>query len=369
MAVQHLPPPIEIATETKRGVIDGVKKVIDVLQSKGVIGVDISYQNVIHDPEVLYNFIQAYRANSALVETLVVDKDGAPVTDYDAPLVCGVSLAQVQQLLVKTCARYYFEQETKEEVGTVTKTVTKTRFFIFKKTEQVESKVGGTFNEAKVRELSRFMAFDWQLPLLAAYSLISAGLLMELGEDIINLQSAEAIQEFCQFDQATVRKVKGVVGGDFGEVLSVRPAAISGISTWSKDLYETYRKVLGDKAWEFFARDKSFFMVCAALDKPLIRIYGDILCFVHAANLEELQRLNIDKADVLINALRSAFGDRLPAILARPAFSRDILRKLVESLLHLTQEKAQLLVSAQLTCKAIAPQVMEWLARQPPLDA
>lgn len=369
MAVQHLPPPIEIATETKRGIIDGLKKVIEVMQAQGVVGTDVSYQSVIHDPEVLYNFIQAYRGNTALVESLVVDKDGAAVTDYDAPLVCGVSLAQVQQLLVKTCARFFFEQETREEAGTVTKTVTKTRFFIFKTTEQVESKVGGRFNESKVRELSRYMAFDWQLPLLPAYAQLSAALLMELGEDIINLQSAEAIQEFCQFDQATIRKVKGVVGDDFGQVLSVRPAAIGGISTWSKDLYETYRKVLGDKAWDFFARDKTFFMVCAALDKPLIRIYGDVLCSVHSANLEELQRLNIDKADVLINAMRSAFGDRLPQILARPAFSRDILRKLVESLLHLTQEKAQLQVSAQLTCKAIAPQVMEWLAKQPSLEA
>ncbi|HIJ63823.1 MAG TPA: hypothetical protein HPQ04_14115 [Rhodospirillaceae bacterium] len=369
MAVQHLPPPIEIATETKRGVIDGLKKVIEVLQSNGVIGTDVSYQSVIHDPEVLFSFIQAYRANSAMADSIVVAKEGGPVVDDDTPLVCGVSLAQVQQLLVKTCARYFFEQETKGEVGTVTKTVTKTRFFIFKKTEQVESKVGGSFNEAKVRELARFMAFDWQLPLLPAYAQLSAALLMELGEDIINLQTAEAIEDFCQFDQATVRKVKGLVGADFGQVLSVAPAAIGGISTWSKDLYEHYRKVLGEKAWEFFARDKSFFMVCAALDKPLIKIYGDVLCYIHSSNLEELQRLNIDKADVLIGAMRLAFADRLPQILSRPAFSRDILRKLVESLLHLTQEKAQLAVSAQLTCKAIAPQVLEWLAKQPPLEA
>ncbi|HIJ38124.1 MAG TPA: hypothetical protein HPP80_04430 [Rhodospirillaceae bacterium] len=369
MGLQHLPPPIEIATETKRGVIDGLKKVIEAFQAKGIVDASVTYQNVIHDPEVLYSFIQSYRANSAEVADLVVNKEGEPVTDFEAPLVCGVSLEQVQQLLVKTCARFFFEQDTKEEVGTVTKTVTKTRFFIFKKTEQVEKKTGGGFDERKVRELSRFMAFDWQLPLLTAYGQLNSAQLLELGEDIINLQTAESIQEFGQFDQATIRKVKGVVGNDFGLILSIRPAAIGGINTWSKDMYEYYRRVLGDRAFEFFARDKTFFMVCASLDKPLIKIYGDVLCTIHAANLEEMQRLNIDKADVLINGMRSAFGDRLPAILAKPAFARDILRKLVESLIHLTQEKAQLLTSAQLTCKAIAPQVFEWLSKQPPGDA
>lgn len=369
MALPQLPPPIEINNETKRGVIDGLKKVIEIFQAKGLLAREVTYQRIIHEPELLYGFIQSYRANMALAEKIVVAKGGKPVTAEDAPLACGITLAQVQQLLVKTCARFFLEQDTREEESVVTETVTKKRFFIFTTTQQVERKTGGGFDERKVRELSRYMAFDWQLPLLPAYAELNSAQLMELGEDFIFLQTAEAIHEFAQFDQATIKKAKGLAGSDFRQMLATRPKAVGGIAGWTKDMYDFYRKALGDKAFDFFCREKAFFMVCASLDKPLITVYGDVLCHIAAANLEEMQRLNIDKADVLIRGMRFAFGDKLPAVLAQPNFAKDILRKLVESLLHLSQEKAQLAVSAQLTCKAIAPQVAEWLTKQPPLEA
>lgn len=364
MALPQLPPPIDITNETKRGVIDGLKKVIEIFQAKGVLGKNITYQNVIHDPKILYDFIQTYKANAELVNKIVMGKDGAPVEDPDAPLVCDISLAQVQQLLIKTCARYFLEQDTREEESTVTETVTRTRFLFFKTTEQIERKTGGGFDERKVREIARYMAFDWQLPLLTAYAHLNSAQLMELGEDIVALQSAEAIQDFAKFDQPTIKKAKSTAGEDFVSILTTRPAAVGGVATWSKDMYGFYRQALGDNAFEFFCRDKAFYMVCASLEKPMARIYGDVLCYIAAENLEEMQRLNIDKADVLITAMKFAFGDNIRAVLSRPAFAKDILRKLVESLIHVTQEKNQLAISAQITCKAIAPQVLTWLTKQ-----
>lgn len=359
-----LPPPIDISVEAKKGIIEGLKKVIEVFQAAGMLDTAVTYQVLIHDPRILYLFIQAYRQNRSLADKIVVGKDGKPVHDDGRPLACGISLAQVQQLLVKTCARYYLEQDTKAKEDVVTETVTKTRFLFFKTTEQVERKTGGGYDERKVRELSRFMAFDWQLPLLPAYAELNSAQLMELGEDFIQLGTAEGIHAFAQLDQAVIKKVKATVGADFSNVLAYRPEAVAGIGTWSKDMYEFYRKTLGDKAFDFFSREKPFFMVCASLDKPLIRIYGDVLCYISPPNLEEMQRLNIDKADVLISAMKMAFGDKLPSILGHPNFAKDVLRKLVESILHLSQEKSQLAMSAQITCKAIVPQVMDWLAKQ-----
>jgi hypothetical protein len=369
MALSQLPPPIDITTETKRGVIEGLKKVIEVFQANNVLDQAIGYRDVIHSPEILYNFIQTYKANAQLVGEIVVGKKGEPVNDPDAPLSCGINLAQVQQLLVKTCVRYFLEQDTREEETTVTETVTKTRFLFFKTTEQVERKTGGGFDERKVRELSRYMAFDWQLPLVGAYAELHSAQLMELGENIVLLQSVEAIRDFAKFDHQVIKKAKATAGDDFTSILSTRPAAIGGIATWSKDMYGFYRQALGDHAFEFFCRDKAFYMVCAALEKPMARIYGDVLSYIAAENLEEMQRLNIDKADVLIAAMKLAFGNNIRAILSRPAFAKDVLRKLVESLMHVSVEKSQLAISAQITCKAIAPQVMDWLAKQPPQDA
>jgi hypothetical protein len=62
--------------------------------------------------------------------------------------------------------------------------------------------------------------------------------------------------------------------------------------------------------------------------------------------------------------LRSAFGNRLPQVLGHPNFAKDILRKVVDNMLHMTQEKDKLMVSFALTCKAMVPTVNEWLSKQ-----
>ncbi|MBY0430766.1 MAG: hypothetical protein K2Q10_06190, partial [Rhodospirillales bacterium] len=102
MALPTLPPPVELSSETKKAVIDGLKKVLEVFRSKGLLDAKVTYSDVIHDPAVLRNFIQVYRANRELVDDLVVSAENTPVRDDTTPLSCGVTLEQIQQLLVKT---------------------------------------------------------------------------------------------------------------------------------------------------------------------------------------------------------------------------------------------------------------------------
>ena len=365
MPVPKLPPPAEMSNDTKRAIIDGVKKVIEIFKTSGRVEANTSYATLVHDPRDLYRFIKTYRNSTDLVGEVVKDAKGNPVTDENAPLVCGVTLAQIQALLVRTCAKYFLEQTNKEEESTVTEEVkTKTMFGLFTKTEIVERKVGGGFDERKVREISRNMAFDWQLPLLPAYNILNTVHLLELGDDLPALQSFETIKEFAALDQQTIKRAKAVAGDDFANIIAVRPSSLAGIGSWTKDMYHFYRKALGDSAFEFFAREKSFFMRCAELDKPLIRIYGEVLSYIDGANLEEMQRLNIDRTDVLLQGMKAAFGTRMRDALSNPNFAKDILRKLVESLQHVSQEKAQMAASAMITCKAMAPQVAEWVEKQ-----
>jgi hypothetical protein len=364
MTLPQFPPAIEMSNETKRAVINGLKKVIELFQAAGRLNADLTYSDIIHEPRDLYRFIKTYRNSTNLVGEIVTDTEGKPVTAEDVPLVCGVTLAQVQQLLVRTCSRHFLELANKEEPKIVTETVKKKVLGIFTKTVTVEKMTGGGYDERKVREISRNMAFDWQLPLLPAYNILNSAQLFELGDDLPCLQSFEAIRDFASLDQATIKKAKTVAGEEFGYILTMNPAALPGVGTWSRDMYVFYRRALGDAAFEFFARDKDFFMVCADLDKPLIEIYGEVLATIDGANLQELQRLNIDKTDVLLQAMRSAFGANFKEALANPHFAKDILRKLVESLQHVTQEKVQLAQSALITCKAEAPQVAAWVERQ-----
>ncbi|HVI53297.1 MAG TPA: hypothetical protein VM661_18965 [Candidatus Sulfotelmatobacter sp.] len=341
---------------------------MEALQGAGFLPESVTYQDLIHDPDTLYGFIQSFKAHPEILETIAVDDEGRGVSQPEDVLSCGITLAQVQQLLIKTCARYFLEQATKDvEESTVTETRTTTRFIFFKKTEQFERKVGGGFDERKVRELCKYMAFDWQLPLLQHYAAMSTVQVLELEDAILALHTPEAIHTVCQFDQGTFKKAKQLAGDEFKDAVTAYPGSVGGIAQWSPDMYNFYRKTLGDKAWRFFSRDKAFFMSCAALDKPLASVYGDVLCYISAESLEEMQRLNIDKADVLLEAMKKAFGNKAEAVLAHPNFAKDVLRKLVESMLHISQEKKQLAISAQLTCKSIAAQVMDWLTKQPPI--
>ena len=364
MTLPIIPPAVEMTNETKRNIIEGLKQVIEIFKGAGKLSPDATYTAILHDPRDLYRFIRAYRAEAPLAADIVKDKNGNPVSDPDAPLVCGVSLAQIQQLLVKTCARHFLEKENKEEAKVVTETVKKKVLGVFTKTEQVERKVGGGFDERKVRDISKSMAFDWQLPLLPAYNMLNSAQLFEIGDDLACLQSLEAITEFAKLDQPTLKKAKATVGEDFPLFLAHRPGALAGVGAWSRDMYQLYRKALGDSAFDFFSRDQKFYMVCAALDKPMIQIYGDVLGYIDSANLEEMQRLNIDKTDVLLQAMRSAFGPHMKGALSNPNFAKDILRKVVESMQHVSQEKAQLVQSAMITCKALAPQVADWIEKQ-----
>ncbi len=364
MPLPALPPPVELGVDTKKAVIDGLKKVIERLQEKGALDKNVVYQDVIHDPEVLFKFIQTYRANREMVDDIVIGADKKPVRDERVPLVCGVTLEQVQQLLVKTCAKFFFEKERGEE-ETVVETVTTKRFLFFTKTEQVERKAGPTADDRKNREILRYLAFDWQLPLLGAlkdeliYQQVA-----ELGDDMVCLRSVDAVKTIGELDPVVIRKAKQVAGQDFSNVVHDRPRAIPGIAAWSRDMYVFYRSILGTRAFDFFSREKHFFNVVAELDKPMARVYGDVLVYIAAENLQEMQRLNIDKAGVLIEGLKASLGDAIQPVLSQPNFSKDVLRKLVESLVHMSQEKDQMLVSTTLTCKAIAPQILEWLSKQ-----
>lgn len=364
MTLPQLPPPVEMNNETKRNIIEALKQIIEIYKSAGKLSAEATYGTVLHDPRDLYRFIRAYRSNQELAADFVKGKDGNPVTAEDEPLVCGVSLLQIQQLLVKTCARHYLEQENKEDVKVVTETVKKKVLGVFTKTQQVERKVGGGFDERKVRDLTKCMAFDWQLPLLPAYNMLNSAQIFELGDYIHCLTSFESIRDYTQLDQPTIKRAKQTVGDDFPYFLATRPAALAGVGAWSREMYLLYRKFLGDASFDFFSRDKQFYMVCAALDKPMIEIYGDVLGYIDSANLEEMQRLNIDKTDVLINAMRNAFGPNMKIALSNPNFAKDMLRKVVESLQHVSQEKAQLVQSAMITCKALAPQVADWVEKQ-----
>jgi len=362
MAVATLPPPVDLDAQTKKAVIGGVKAVLALFHQAGLLEPEIPYSALISQPESLGRFVEIFRARREIADSVVKDASGQPVRDDYTELACPVTLAQIEHLLVRTCARKLFEATRTME--TVTETVTrKSMFGLIKRTEQVERQNVDPIEERKDRQLLALIAFAWQLPLLDAYRRhLSYSHIMELGEDLLALPDEARIITIGQLDPAMIRKVKAATGAAFGSILADRPQAIVGISVWNRDMYEFYHKTLGDLAWTFFSRDSAFFNACASLDKAAVRIYGDVLCYISVENLIEIQRLNLDKTEVLINAMTSAFGPRLRQILTEPSCAKDILRKVVDHLLHNNQEKDKLMVAFAISFKAMEPNIEEWLA-------
>ncbi|HSV28418.1 MAG TPA: hypothetical protein VLL76_02635, partial [Candidatus Omnitrophota bacterium] len=243
MGVPTLPPPVDIDGDTKKAIIDGLKKVLARFQEKGLVDSALTYQDLISNPEILEHFIGTFVANRDICDDIVKDSDGKPVRDDDARLACPVSLNQIQQLLVRTCAKKVMEQE--KTVSTVTETVTKKSFLgLIKRTEEVQRETTDPVEERKIRELTRYMAFGWQLPLLDAYRRhLSYQQIMEIGDDLVALQSVANIEALSQFDPLMLRKVKQAAGEDFAGILADRPQAIAGVAVWNRDMYEFYRKL------------------------------------------------------------------------------------------------------------------------------
>ena len=360
MIVPVLPPNIELTTDTKKMLVDSIKKALQIFQSKGAIEPDVTYDRLVHEPDILFNFIQAYRQNPEWVDNLAVDKQKNPVRDPGTFMICGVTLAQIERLLVLTCGKYYLQEATSQDKTVVSQKVER-RMLFFKKVIKTKEEIT-TYDERKTKEISKHLAFDWQLPLLEAYAeYFNYPQLLELDSDILAIRSHEYLQIVGNYQQADLRKAKASSGDEFTKILNTRPEAIAGIICWNSDMYRFFRNMLSDRCWDFFARDKEYFNIVAGLDKAKARLYGDILIYIASENLTEMDRLNLDKTKVIIAGFRDTLGARLPQVMARPSFAKDILRKIVESFAHMKQDNDQLAIYAELTCKAIAPTIFEWM--------
>ena len=110
MAPPEAPRAVDLAPDTRKLVVAAVKTVMVRLQQAGRFAAEAEYATVLGSPALLHDLITAYRAEPAIARDLAVDATGAPVADWSTPLVCGLSLAQVCQLLVFTCARRVFTE-------------------------------------------------------------------------------------------------------------------------------------------------------------------------------------------------------------------------------------------------------------------
>lgn len=330
-----LPPNVSVDKAVKGQIIQGTKNALALLKDNDLIDKELSFDAMLDEPSQLKNFFQVFRDNIDLFAETVVDKAGDPVTDELSLTACGVSLQQVQKLLVSTCARRYFIRNDGQIVTKKTKKKVKTMVF-FTKEVTVTKKVRLKEGAKKFDAMKRIIGFEWQLDMLEFYrDKIPFAHLLVLNDDVLAIRDENHGTEVISVHHEEFKKVKDVVGVYFRNVLAHGATAIPGILYWRKDLVGSFIKAMGEAAWDFFRREKSFFDHCTELDNARIGIYGDVLTYIHYENLTELNRLNLDRLDGTLQAFKQTFGDELSRIFAEPRLCVEILRPTVDSFIHL----------------------------------
>ena len=368
-------PSVELDKDTKKRVIAGLKLVLSRLQQQGVLESGLTYQNVLASPETLDSFFREFIAHRTECQDIVVDAAGAPVLADDQPLVCGVTLDQIAQLLVRTCARRVFEIDQIEaartqkpkETGLMDKI---SDLFKGKKSEDPKTKDEETgFEpglERKFRTILPYLSYPWQVKLLRPLRKhLSLAHITLLQGNVQDLTTPETIAAVGAIDVAALREARNTLGDDFGMVLASYPQSIKGMVVWPPEMVLYFRELLGDSVWEFFTRDEMFFNAAISLDHPVVSQLGKVLSYIDPVNLEEMARLNADRIEVLLTALRKTFGeDLMRRAFENPEFSKKNLRKIVDNVLHSKQDKDQLLATLVVTCQANVSEVREWLDRK-----
>lgn len=125
----------------------------------------------------------------------------------------------------------------------------------------------------------------------------------------------------------------------------------------------SFIKAMGEKAWDFFKRDKSFFDHCTELDNARIGIYGDTLTYIAQENLTEMNRLNLDRLDGTLIAFRETFGDKVSEVLGEPMLAVDILRPTVDSFIHLeAKDNEQFNMGCRAAVHSLKDEVLTFVA-------
>lgn len=352
-----LPEPITADFETKQVVIDGIKKAMQIMQNGGFMPGGIDYDEMLDHPAATEALVRAYKANASLCDDFVKDAGGQPIAADQPQTVtqCGITMKEVERLVVLTCAkRIYSAMDKEEETEEQGK---KFLFFFRRKPKKPEGPGRGMRRFLTVKHL---IGYDWQLPLLETYrDHLSQAHVLSLADDILHIRSIESLIVATQFEPETIRKAKAIMGAEFMDVLQNKPAALSGIVSWGADKYQTFKKLLGPHIWTFYTRDQHDFNAIASLDPPRLRALGPLLATVDAENLKELNRLDAGKFQAVVQSMKDVFGDDLLEVMSKEALAAKVLRRLIDGFLHMQVDDDTFRDTAKVSIEAVKTEVLD----------
>ncbi|MEO5335657.1 MAG: hypothetical protein H7841_02005 [Magnetospirillum sp. WYHS-4] len=332
-----VPPHVDVDARTRETLIGAVKLVLGRMKQAGLLDNSIEYPHLLGDARRMADFIRLFKNNRRLAQDLALDIKGRAVEADDERLVCGVTLAQVERMLVFTCAKRVFQDGGKETIP-----------------PGIES----------------YIAFAWQLPLLEAYKvLLSPAHIKILDANLLLLRDIRSIRAVAVGDPSRLRQAMDVAGPRFAEAIAANPDCLAGLGRVEKAVFDRLARYAGPRIWDTLAHEAQVVAELAGRPPERLKALGPSMGDICLAALLLLDDVPSHLFEPFMESFRAILGPEGGALLGDEAFVREILREVVErfrSLKDMPENKrGNIAEIADLKWSALAPKIDAWRAGRP----
>lgn len=277
--------------------VGSIKLVLQRMKREEIMPEDLEYRAMLASPERLETFIMQYKSRRDLAQDVALAPTGQTITDYDTPLVCGVTLGQVERMLVYTCVKK-------------------------------------TYAAANIRPVPgpvrSYVAFAWQLPLIEAYrAILTPDHLDALGDALLALQTVNEIQATVRVDADDIAKAKEILGPRIADALRANPMALRSIARLDTPTFERIQQAASPREWDVFSADPYLVAELAKRDTERVNAIGPTAADLCVDTLRLLDNLPKWMFATFMDGFREHLEAHATALLGEDGELRDIFREIV----------------------------------------
>ncbi len=336
----RVPPVADLGDEVKDVVLGSVKFVIKRLKKSGVIPSETKYKDLLADPAKMGEFIAVYKNDRQVAHDLVLDTAGKPACDDWTELVCGVTMAQIERLLVFTC---------------------------FKRIHKKTGAKGGKKNIPDA--IKRAIAFDWQLPFLTLYAEKMPPAHYELMKDnVFHARSVEDIEKITQTSAGELSQAIELTDKYFIMFLDAPEIARNMLREKGSQEFDRIEILAGDQSFRFFGLDEQIMVEVLGLSDDHLSAFGPLVVSLSLESFRALEEMPANVLAPFMRAFLDVFGEQAYDLLARDGFAGKFLKNNVSSFRDMDagdeSEAEQVEKSAKIKWQSIKADAIEWLAAQ-----
>ncbi len=337
----RVPPVADLGDEVKDVILGSVKLAIKRLTENGVIPADIEYKDLLADPAKMGEFIAAYKKDRSVARDLALDATGKPVDDDWTELVCGITMAQIERLLVFTCFKRIYKKAS-----------------------------GGKGGKKDIPDAIKCaIAFDWQLPFLDLYAEKMPPAHYKLMEDnIFHAQTAEEIEKITQTSTGELTRALELTDKYFVAFLDAPEIARNMLREKGPQEFNRMEILAGDQVFRFFSLDEQVMVEVLGLSDDHLSAFGSLAVSLSLESFRALEDMPANVLAPFMRAFLDVFGEQSYDLLARDGFAGKFLRNNVNIFRDMDagdeDEAEQVEKSAMIKWRSIKAAVIEWLGAQ-----